>query len=226
VLKRPDPPEDIHPELAGQRRWLGRLRDHHIELVRRFLTADGGSIWPLDLFILGVANRSYEILAAYLDAFDSWYICAAAPMVRLQLDNLVRVCYVAQYPHPHDLSMELFGGTEFRRLKHSDGELLRDRKLVELAEPMHPWLPSVYEAASGWVHLSPLHLTAGVSLDEQEASLGMEFPLRYERLPAQFLAEMQGAMTQATEELFGYIETWEARKDQGPQPPSESQQDG
>jgi hypothetical protein len=29
---------------------------------------------------------------------------------------------------------------------------------------------------------------------------------------------MQGAMTQATEQLFGYIETWEERKDQGPQP--------
>ncbi len=44
-------------------------------------------------------------------------------------------------------------------------------------------------------------------------TLGMEFPLRYERIPARFLAEIQGAMTQATEELFGYIELWEERKD-------------
>jgi hypothetical protein len=165
------------------------------------------------LFILGVANRSYEIVDGYLDAFDKWNVYVAGPLVRLQLDNLVRVCYMAVYPNPHDLSMELLGGTEFRKLKHSDGEPLRDRKLVDLAEPMHPWMPPVYEAASGWIHLSPLHFTSPLTLDEQKATLGMEFPVRYERIPARFLGEMQDAMTQATEQLFGYIEMWEERKD-------------
>jgi len=37
--------------------WLGRLRDHHLVLVKRFLAAGGGNIFPLDLFMLGVANR-------------------------------------------------------------------------------------------------------------------------------------------------------------------------
>ena len=213
MLKRPDRPDEVHLELADGRAWLGRLRDHHIELVKRFIAAGGGAIFPLDLFILGVANRSYEILDGYLDAFDKWNVYVAGPLVRLQLDNLVRVSYLARYPKPHDLSLELLKGAEFRKLRHSDGERLRDRKLVSLAEPMHPWLPPVYEAASGWVHLSPLHFTSPLTLDEQKRTLGMEFPLRYERLPPSFLAEIQGAMTQATEELFGYIETWEERKD-------------
>jgi hypothetical protein len=77
-------------------------------------------------------------------------------------------------------------------LKHSDGERLLDGKLVRLAAPMDPWLPPVYEAASGWVHLSPLHITSPLSLDEQRMTLGMEFPIRYQdRLPALFLAEIQ-----------------------------------
>ncbi len=66
------------------------------------------------------------------------------PLVRLQLDNLVRVCYLTLHPKPHDLSMELLRGAEFRRLMHSDGERLRDHKLVELAATMHPRLPPVY----------------------------------------------------------------------------------
>lgn len=73
MLKRPDRPDEVHPELARGRVWLGRLRDHHIELVKRFISA-GGNIFPLDLFILGVANRSYEVLDGYLDAFDKWNV--------------------------------------------------------------------------------------------------------------------------------------------------------
>ncbi len=73
MLKRPDRSDEVHPELARGRVWLGRLRDHHIELVKRFISA-GGNIFPLDLFILGVANRSYEVLDGYLDAFDKWNV--------------------------------------------------------------------------------------------------------------------------------------------------------
>jgi hypothetical protein len=221
MLVRPDPPQEVHAQLGQGRQWLGQLRDHHIELVRRFLSADGGNLFPLDLFILGVANRSYEILDGYLDSFDKWNVFVAGPLVRLQLDNLVRVSYVAQQPQPHDFVMKLIGGAEFRGLKHSDGERLMDGKLVRLAAPMHPWLPAVYEAASGWVHLSPLHISSPLTLDKQEErTLRMEFPLRYQdRLSVKFLAEIQGAMTQATEELFGYIEIWEERKEEGPRNP-------
>jgi len=60
-----------------------------------------------------------------------------------------------------------------------DGERLLDGKLVRLAAPMDPWSPPVYEAASGWVHLSPLHITPPLSLDEQRMTLGMEFPIRF-----------------------------------------------
>jgi hypothetical protein len=210
-LERPTvKPDEKYPELARGRGWPGKLLEHHLELAKRFLSA-GGAIFPLDLFMLGVANRSYFVLDAYLDAFDKWNVYAAGPLVRLQLDNLVRVSYLADTEQPHELAVRLLGD-EFRHIKHTDGELLRDRKLVSLAAPRHEWLGPVYEAASGWVHMSPLHFTAPVDLDEATATLGMEFPLRYERLPVRFLAEIQGAMTQATEELFAYMELWEERK--------------
>jgi hypothetical protein len=37
-------------------------------------------------------------------------------------------------------------------------------------------------------------------------------PIRRQRIPLRALQELLGAMTQATAELFGYIEAWESRK--------------
>jgi hypothetical protein len=206
-------PHETYPALLRKRMWLGRLRHHHIELVLRFLRAGGGDIFPTDLFFLGVLNRSYHLMDAFLNAFDHWNVYVAAPLVRLQIDNLVRVSYVARSGRPHDFAMRLVRGEEFRRIIHDDGKPLTDGKLVQLASPFHEWIKPVYEEASGWIHLSPLHFTGHLGLDEAAQTLQMEFPLGRERIPARFLAEVQGAMAQATEELFGYTEVWEHRKD-------------
>ena len=37
-------------------------------------------------------------------------------------------------------------------------------------------------------------------------------PLQPERIPLSALKELIGAMTKATEQLFGYVEMWEQRK--------------
>jgi hypothetical protein len=64
-------PHDTHPSLAEKRLWLGRLREHHLVLAKRFLAAGGGAIFPVDLF-MGVANRSVYLLDGYLNAKMLW----------------------------------------------------------------------------------------------------------------------------------------------------------
>jgi hypothetical protein len=109
-------------------------------------------------------------------------------------------------------------GGEFRKLKDASGNALTDRRLLELAAPIHPWLDDVYSATSGWVHFSPEHVRAAWQAKEDEGGLTLSggIPLRPEQIPASALRELLGAMIKATEELFGYAEIWESRKDLPP----------
>jgi hypothetical protein len=81
----------------------------------------------------------------------------------------------------------------------------------------HPWIPDVYTATSGWVHLSPAHVHAVVQVKDGESAkdgptIFGAIPLRPDQIPLSALEELLGAMTKATEELFGYMESWESRK--------------
>jgi hypothetical protein len=206
-------------ELYDARIHLNRLRVHHFELAKRFLDTADGSLYTIDLMVAAVMNRSYSLVDGFIDAFDRWNLVVAAPVLRMQLDSLTRLAYMASAPEADKVAEYVVGGGEFRKLKDKEGKLLRDIRLVELAKDSHPWIKPVYEATSGWVHLSPAHMSAAWKLDDSEIegeqaylSLLGAIPTPPERIPVSSLQEVIGAMIKATEEIFGYAEAWESRK--------------
>ncbi len=74
---------DLHrAELADPRGYLDRLREHHLDLVQRFLSVADGALYTLDLVFGAVMTRSYSLVDGFLDAFDQWNpIVAARPHV-------------------------------------------------------------------------------------------------------------------------------------------------
>ena len=62
----------------------------------------------------------------------------------------------------------------------------------------------------------PFSATWRISDEDEEGetagTISGGFPMRPEDIPPHLLEELLGAMTQATEELFGYAEVWESRK--------------
>ncbi len=209
-----DSPAHVHKAaLYRPRLQLDALRRHHLQLVKRFLALDPGLL-TIDLVMVAVARRSYHLVHGFLALFDEWNVVAAAPLVRMQLDNLTRLSYVSRAPKSDEVVEEVIGGVEFRKMKDNIGQQLRDGRLVELAGEHHSWLPPVYEATSGWVHLSPVHVYTSwqVNSDDDAPSFSGHFPGNSADIPEPMLAELIGAMVQATEEVFGYIELWESRK--------------
>lgn len=211
-------PAHVYPdELMKPRAWLDRLRAHHLDLTRRFLSAADGALYSVDMFLAACMSRSYSITDGFLDAFDNWNVVVAAPLLRIQLDTLVRVSYTTRAPRSDEVASCILMGGEFRKLKDSEGKFLTDKRLGELASPHHPWVSAVYDATSGWIHLSPAHVFATWQLGEtmEPDELGKLVggtPIRPEQIPLSALEELIGAITQATAELFGYVELWEARK--------------
>jgi hypothetical protein len=191
------------------------MRVHHLDLGRRFLE---GELYETDLFFTAAMARSYSLVDGFLNAFDSRNPVVAAPLLRLQLDSLVRVSYLAKAPRVEDVAWHIIRGEEFRALKDPEGKALSDARLIEHARPAHPWIDDVYKATSGWVHFSPAHLRAVVQVtpdhsDESILKLFGAIPIRPEQIPLSALEELLGAMIKATSELFGYVEIWEDTKE-------------
>jgi hypothetical protein len=114
------------------------------------IEADNGNLYLTDFLFMPMMQRSYGLVEAVIDCVDAYNLVAAAPLLRLQLDTLVRACYVANTPSADDVVKALLEGTEFQKMKDASGQRLTDRRLVELAAPLHPWLQPVYKETSGW----------------------------------------------------------------------------
>lgn len=210
------PFERYPEELAPLRVRLGQLLDHHTTITERVVGA-GGQVFVVDLWVMGVAQRSFHLLDGFIEAFDSWNVTVAAPLVRMQLENIYRTSYILTAPNGPEVVLEVMGGTPLRKLKaHDTGALLTDRELVERARSHSPWLPDVYEASNGWVHLSERHIFNANRLTEREEggapTVTGRVPLPPEWIPVSFLAELLGAMREATRNLFGLFEIYETWK--------------
>lgn len=208
------PFERYPDELATSRINLAQLGRHHVPLMTRVIGA-GGALYMMDLWLLGVAQRSFHLVEGFLQVFDSWNITVAAPIVRFQIENLVRTSYVLQAPDSADLVVKLIKGERFSKIKAHDDpkQTLTDRELVKRAAIRHAWLPPVYEASNEWVHLSDRHVFNATQLKEDEdRTIVGRLPLPIEDIPVRFLAEVLGAMYQATHDLFAWLEEWEEWK--------------
>jgi hypothetical protein len=188
-----------------------------VDRSTNFLSASEGDIYEIDLVLAGVMVRSYGLLDGFLDAINASNPVVAAPLVRLQIDNLVRVSYMVHAPSASDVARHIVSGGEFRTWKDAEGRKLTDARRLEHAEEFHPWVRRVYAATSGWVHFSPEHVRAAVQIEHgtPDATSGtfiIRVPLPAGRIPVSAFEELLGAMAQATEELFAYLELWEQRK--------------
>lgn len=208
-------------DLARNRVMLGQLLDHHSALSERFIAA-GGALWITDLWMFGAALRSFHLVEGFIEAFDSWNVTVAAPIIRMQIDTLVRTAYVAQAPDRDALIMAIMGGEQLRRMRTYDDPTKNatDHELVERAGRLYDWLPPVYEKSNEWVHFSERHIFNATQPNEPGTAdpdtyhIVMRIPFPIERLPVSFLAEILGAMRQTTHELFGWFELWEGHKHQ------------
>jgi len=189
-----------------------------LDLSRSFLAAADGALYEIDLVMIAAMARSYSLVDGFISVFDSWNPIVAAPLLRMQIDSLVRVAYMATVPNAEAVARHIIGGEDFRTLKDAEGKTLRDYRLLEHAAKAHPWIAAVYEATSGWVHFSPAHFRVAVKVTvneyDRDPGLGIfaAVPVRREQIPLSALEELLGAMIKATSELFGYVEAWELRK--------------
>lgn len=209
-----------HPKLAPGLAFLEEQQDTHFDLVHRLAntTADRSStpLFEVDFVLLSVLNRSLDLIGGFVSAYSRWSLGTAAPQVRMQIDNLLRLALINAAP-PDSVSRLLLSGD--RLSDHVDplappGKKfkLTDARLRDHARPLFPWLDLVYEKSSGWVHFSRVHV--GVTmLVGADGVLSGRFPSDIEHYPFDFLEQVLWAMNEATQGVVSLVDTFAAEKE-------------
>jgi hypothetical protein len=149
-----------HSELRPGYDDLLEEHDRHFDLVRAICKGDDpGSSAPLfrcDFVLLSVLNRSLDLVDGFLWSFNRWNLSTAAPIARMQVDNLLRLALLSKAGPSAAVEILLSGRplSKERDPLASPGKkfMLTDRRLREHAHDRFPWLDLVYEKSSGWIH--------------------------------------------------------------------------
>ena len=140
----------------------GRERDH-VRLLATVLNADDGKVFANDLIAVGVAHRSLELTKAFLSMLRSGNLLCAGALLRMQVDNILRLHAASLFTSGNAVLNAFLKEQPLSRLRAPDGAKLTDQELVRRVSKAYPWVPSVYDKTSGFIHFSlpavlgPLH---------------------------------------------------------------------
>jgi hypothetical protein len=133
--------------------------EHRVrEAVMHSAKVSGGALFPLDLLVWAVGNRTASLVRGFRALIESRNLAIAGAVLRMQLDTYLRFMAAWHAPNPHDFANAVIGGKKVSQLVDRNGKKLQDFRLVEIASVEHPWIASVYEATSGFVHFSRSHV--------------------------------------------------------------------
>lgn len=169
----PDYKNEELPAFYGVFRKLMLSYEHRFIAMAKLSKTAKDKIYPLDEYLDGIYNRSLSLMDATITLLDNKNYMAAAHMVRLHLDNFLRLHAAWLVNKPHQFVLEVMNGASIRKMKDSDGKLMFDSHLVNKASEDYPWIEEVYDKSCGFIHLSATHIFSGKSvIDKEEMTVG------------------------------------------------------
>jgi hypothetical protein len=208
---------------------LEEASDDHFRVVMAMWKANGGLLYTKDMLIGSVVNRSFELVEAFLSALDTWSVSVASALVRVQLDNLLRIHLFMVSPdvdaiYDHIASDKGLGKLplpqrlidmipEDKRKPH--GMVHADWALVEIAAHTFPWIKGAYQTGSSWIHHSNAHLGITHRVTGEDQFSG-RLPPDIDQFDEKFWASMCDVMLACTLAINEFIEMWTESKDRRP----------
>ncbi|MGQ2981856.1 hypothetical protein [Flavobacterium sp.] len=194
---------------------LKESKKTHLSIAEKMLKADDNALYPLDLLAVGVFKRSISLIRGFTLLIENENFICAVPLIRLQMDNLLRFYASFIVKEPHKFATDIIDGKHIRNLKDSAGNKMTDRYLVDKMTQEIPWIKSVYEKTSGYIHLSSEHVFDSFkgSQDYNKRKLSIAITDRDEEVSEAIKIEAIKAMCHITQELLRYLYGWTWTKD-------------
>jgi len=190
---------------------LEALENSHIQVAKEMLGAGGGSIFPLDFFALGIIQRSLLLVKGFCGLVRSNNFTSAAPLIRLQLDNLLQMYAAFIAKDPHDFAMKKLEGKPTNKLKDKNGNEMKDSYLAKQLSKNKKtsWARRVYKETSRFIHFSDKHIFSTVQSFEGSRTIKILISASdKEIVPERAQLEAVKAMNAITNELFRYLYGW------------------
>lgn len=187
---------------------IDRLNNLHTSLLAEMLQADGGKMFALDLLACAAIKRSMALCEAFALLVLHHNYVSAISLVRLQLDSCLRFFAAFIVEDPHAFAESILHGMPVRKLKDRDGRLMTDKYLVDTLGTKYEWMPRVYEATSGFIHLSERHIFTVFGPSEHPRSVSLRVGPKDEEIPPFLWIEMADAFLAATDALFEHLKGW------------------
>jgi hypothetical protein len=165
-----------------RKRYLGIFSDHMSK-------TDEAPIYICDLVMFGLMDRNIGIIESMPKLIEDENIHALAPLLRVQLDGLLRLHAFRLVENVEDLARHVIQGNELRKFKDRNGEKLTDRYLVNSLKHELPWVESMYDQLCGWVHFSDTHIFTAATEGQSEGSIFIGIGGFRQRIPPELFED-------------------------------------
>lgn len=170
-------------------------------------SAAGGKMFPADHYTIAALSRTWTNLAAFNALLDLKNMSSLRTLARVQIDTLARYHAMWLVDCPHEFALTVMRGEHVGKIKDSSGKNMQDHYLINNLSKECPWLPDVYKNLCGYVHFSNVHIFTAVEKIDEDT---IRFCLKGEDddYPMSSWIEIRDCFSEATENLFRYVEGW------------------
>ncbi len=183
-----------------------------IQKLAECMITSGEGTYALDYYISGILNRSLSLIYGFETLLASANFIAAAHLVRLHLDNYLRLSAAWLVKEPHEFATNVWNGGVIRKMKDRSGKLMTDAYLKEQATINYPWIENVYQETSGFIHFSNKHILNATSLAQDKENTLITFIGKIDnKVPLESKIEAVLTMIEISNcicnRVYGWIET-------------------
>jgi hypothetical protein len=188
--------------------------DSQIEFGKKLVETH--ALYTFDIFCTATLNRSINILRGYISLMRDNNFIAAAPLVRVHLDSLLR--FYSTFLVDEDIdkyALRIIGGEQINKIKDRKGKLMRDSHLcAEFSSlPGKEWVNQVYKAGSGFIHLSNTATSSATTIrNEDNHTISMTIGKHDSFIPSDQKNGSAIFMLKITAELIELMERWRMQK--------------
>ncbi len=164
---------DLNSSLKTELDKLIALNSVIIDAGKRNMTAEKG-LFQFDLFLIPLLNKALNLNVGYVNLVQNGNFITAGALVRIQLDNLLRLFAPSIIDiNPDEFALQILGGKKLNSFKDRLGKHLKDLYLAEQLSKNtgYEWVLKVYEEGHQYVHYTTHSLYAGSSLNDEKREI-------------------------------------------------------
>lgn len=186
----------------------------HLELYEDMFSGRRDGWYELDFLAVAVLKRSLHLTTGFCTLIRARNFIAAVPLLRLQVDNLLRFSAAWLVNDPHAFARQVVNGTKVKDLKDRSGKPMCDSYLNSICGNKYSKIPKLYDAASGYIHLSNMHVYNAIQASKTgNGKFVAKVSAEDDYVTDKLYIEAIEFFDYTIKILFSYISAWIATKD-------------